>query len=131
MRFTFARKPMTPGQDVAICFAAIFFGLAVWREIIWFRRFSTWKRAAGRVMGFRTEGDGPNGPTVMYSVEGRDKTFDSSFCLSNPQLGADVDVLFDPETENAVILTRRHRWFLTGLCGCLFVVMVIIAALTH
>jgi hypothetical protein len=82
-------------------------------------------------MEFRSEGDGPNGPTVMYSVEGRDKTFESSFCLSNPQLGADVEVLFDPESENAVMLTKRHRWFLTGLCGCLSVVMLMIAALSH
>jgi hypothetical protein len=82
-------------------------------------------------MGFRTDGDGPRGPTVMYTVEGRDKTFESSFCLSNPQLGADVDVLFDPKSDNAVMLTRRHRWFLTGLCVCLFVVMLVIAALSH
>jgi hypothetical protein len=122
---------MRPGPDVAICFAVLFLGLAVWREIIWFRRFSTWKRTAGRVMGFRTEGDGPSGPTIRYSVDGRDKTFESSFCLSNPQLNADVDVLFDPNSEDAVMLTGRHRWFLTGLCAALFVVMLVVAALSH
>ena len=122
---------MRPGQDVAICFAVIFLGLAVWREIIWFRRFRTWKRVAGRVKGFRTDGDGPSGPTVIYSVDGRDKTFESSFCLSNPQLGADVDLLFDPNSENAVMLTGRHRWFLTGLCGTLFGVMIVVAALSN
>jgi len=82
-------------------------------------------------MGFRTDGDGPSGPTVTYSVEGRDKTLESSFCLSNPQLGADVDVLFDPKSDDAVMLTRRHRWFLTGLFGSLSAVMLVIATLSH
>ena len=128
---TFARNPMRPGQDVAICFAAVFLGLAVWREIVWFRRLKKWQRTVGRVMGFRTDGDGPSGPTIRYSVENRDKTFESSFCLSNPQLGANVDVLFDPKSEDAVMLTGRHRWFLTGLCGALFFVMLVVAALSH
>lgn len=122
---------MRAGQDVAICFAAVFLGLAVWREVIWFRRFSTWERAVGHVKGFRTDGDGPSGPIVVYSVEGHDKTFESSFCLTNPQLGADVDVLFDPKSGDAVMLTRRHRWFLTGLSGTLFFVMLGVAALPN
>lgn len=122
---------MRPGQDVAICFAAVFIGLAVWREIVWFRRLSNWQRTVGRVMGFRTDGDGPSGPIIRYLVENRDKTFESSFCLSNPKIGADVDILFDPKSEDAVMLTGRHRWFLTGLCGALFVVMLVVAALTH
>lgn len=122
---------MRSGQDVAICFAIVFLGLVVWREIIWFRRFSTWERTAGRVIGFRVDGDGPSGPTVMYSVDGRDKVFESSFCLSNPQIGADVDVLFDPKSGNTVLLTRRHRWFLTVLCAGLLILMLVVAALSH
>ena len=122
---------MRPGQDVAVCFAVLFLGLAVWREVVWFRRFSTWEKTVGHVMGFRTDGDGPNGPTVGYSVEGQDKTFDSSFCLSNPELGAVVDVLFDPKSDDAVMLTGRHRWFLTGLCGALAWVMLGVATVSH
>lgn len=122
---------MKPGQDVAICFAIVFFGLAIWREVIWFRRFSTWKRTNGHIKGFWTDSDGPGGPIILYSVEGRDKILESSFCLSNPQLGEVVDVLFDPKSENAVMLTGRHRWFLTCLCGTLFLMMLGLAALSH
>jgi hypothetical protein len=122
---------MKPGQDVAICFAFLFLGLALWREIIWFRRFSTWERTTGRVMGFRTEGDGPSGPTIMYSADGRDRTFESSFCLSNPQLDTEVDVLFDPNSEDAIMLTGRHRWFPTGLCATFCVVMIAVAVVSH
>ncbi len=122
---------MKPGQEVAISFAALFLGLAVWREVIWFRRIGAWEKAVGHVKGFRTDGDGPRGPIVGYSVEGHDKTFESSFCISNPQLGAVVDVLFDPESDDAVMLTLRHRWFLTGLCGTLSLVMLGVAALSN
>lgn len=122
---------MRPGQEVAICFAALFLGLAVWREVIWFRRFSAWEKAVGHVKGFRTDGDGPSGPIVGYSVEGNDRTFESSFCFSNPQLGAVVEVLFDPKSDDAVVLTERHRWFLTGLCGALSIVMLGVAVLSH
>lgn len=122
---------MRPGQDVAIYFAVIFLGLAVWREVIWFKRISAWEKAVGHVTGFRTGGDGPSGPIVGYSVEGHDKTFESSFCLSNPQVGSVVDVRYDPKSDDAVVLTGRHRWFLTGLCGALSFVMLGVAALSH
>jgi hypothetical protein len=122
---------MRPGQEAALCFAALFLGLALWREIVWFRRFSSWQRVEGIVEDFRTFGDGPGCPVVGYSVGGNHKAFESSFCLYNPQMGEVVDVLFDPKSDGAVMLTRRHRWFLTGLCGAMFLVMLGVSALSH
>jgi hypothetical protein len=114
---------------IAIAFAALFLALTIWRELVWFRRFSTWERALGHVKSFPTEGDGM-GPIIAYSVEGREKTFESSFCLWNPKPSAEIPVLFDPLSNRAVILTRRHRWFLTGLCGIVFLGMLGVAALS-
>ena len=122
---------MRPGQEVALGFAALFFGLALWREIIWFRRFRTWQKVEGVVEGFHTFCDGPSCPVVGYSVDGNHKTFESSVCLYNPKLGAVVNVLFDPKSDDAVMLTRRHRWMLTGLCGAFCFVMLGLAALSH
>lgn len=122
---------MRPGQDVALCFAAIFLGLALWREVLWCQRFRTWMKTEGAVKGFKSEGDGPSLPLVDYSADGKSKIFECSFCLFNPSLGEVVPVLFDAESDRAVVVTRRHRWFLSGLCGSLFFVMLGVAALSN
>lgn len=123
---------MRPEQEIALAFAALFFVLVLWREIIWFRRFSAWQKAEGVVVGFRAPlGRGSGFPVVEYSVGGIPKTFVSSVCLYNPKLGETVDVLVDPKSDGAVMLTRRHRWMLTGLCVTLAFVMIGVAGLSH
>jgi hypothetical protein len=122
---------MRPGQEVAIGFAAVFFVLTLWREAIWFRRFSGWQKVDGVVEGINTFGDGPGCPIIGYSVGGTRKTFQSSVCLYNPRLGETVVVLFDPKSNAAVMLTKRHRWFLTAFCGAFSIAMLGIAALSH
>jgi hypothetical protein len=123
---------MNPEQEIALGFAALFLVLALWREIVWFRRFSAWQRAEGVVASFRAPlGHGSSCPVIGYSVGGIHKTFVSSVCLYNPKLGAVVDVLVDPKSDGAVMLTRRHRWMLTGLCGAVSFVMLGVAALSH
>ncbi len=121
---------MRPGQDIALIFAAVFLSLAVWRECIWWSRSRRWKKTVGTVRGFRTDGDGPTGPIIIYSTGGHEKTFESAYCLSNPNIGSEVDVMFDPDTENAVMVTQRHRWFPTLLCATLFLLMLFLAALS-
>jgi len=122
---------MRPGQAVALTWAAASLGLTIWREIVWGRRFRSWKRAEGVVQGFNSEGDGPSLPIIGFSAEGRDRTFVSSYCLANPSIGESLTVLFDPDSERAVILTRRHRWFSTGLGGTCFLAFLGLAALSH
>ena len=123
---------MRIGQEVALGIAALFLGLALWREIVWFRRFSAWQKTEGVVVSFRAPlGRGSGFPVIGYSVGGIHKTFVSSVCLYNPKLGATVDVLVDPKSDGAVMLTRRHRWMLTGLSLVISFVMLGVANLSH
>jgi hypothetical protein len=122
---------MNSGQPVAFCFAAVFLGLTLWREILWRRRFHFWKRTEGVVKGFKSDGDGPSLPIVGYSAGDVHRVFESSFCLFNPSVGEFVTVLYDPDSDRAAIYTQRHRWFLSVLSGSFFGLLLWLAVLSH
>jgi hypothetical protein len=82
---------MRPGQIVARCWALVFLGLAIWREIVWHRRLRSWRQVDGIVDDFLAF-DSASLPVVRFEVDGMKRTLVSSFCLWNPQLGESVAV---------------------------------------
>ena len=121
---------MKPGQIVALCWALVFLGLAIWREIVWHRRFRSWRQVDGIVDDFLAF-DSASLPVVRFEIDGMKRTLVSSFCLWNPHLGESVLVLFDEVSGRSVMLTGRHRWLVTGLCGSCFFATATLAALSH
>jgi len=117
----------------SLWFASIFLVLTIWRELVWIRRFAGWKKVTGFVSDFWISDDGPGGPIISYAKGSDEATFEAPYCLSNPQRGDAVDVLHDPDptSDKAVLLTKRHRWFITILFFSFFVLFSFIAIKNH
>ena len=123
----YVRCKMELRLNTETCFAIIFLVLIIWREIVWLGRLRRWKKTSGYVSGFWVSDDGPAGPIVVFAQASGHTSLEAPFCLSNPELGETVEVLHDVASGKAVLLTRRHRWFLTVLCFSFFVLFLCIA----
>lgn len=118
---------MHAGNIVATLIFILFTWCVIYREYRWKRRLNTWMICEGEVISHHYHNNSDTQtPLVEFYIDGDRRECCTDYILYNDKIGTRLPVLFDPDSDEAVLYTSRHRWFLTWFLSVIAILMLLL-----